>query len=49
MASCNLRNPFLEIWKLMQTNIFELGNSDSLSRVHTNSFPDQKGLNMVGI
>ena len=50
VAFFNLQNPFLEIWKRAQTyHFFELGDSGSLSRVYTNSFPDQRSLNVVGI
>ena len=47
MASCNLRNPFLEDWKLVQMHHF--ADLNSLMRVQTNSLPDQGSLNVVGI
>ena len=40
MASSNLQRLFLEAWKLAQMYNFELGNSGSLIRIHTNSLFD---------
>ena len=45
----NLRNIFLEVWKLVATHYFGLGNWDNLKRVHTKCSLDKGDLNMIRI
>ena len=49
MASCNLRNLSLEVWKLAQMYHFELGNLGNPKTAQANSLFDKRSLNGVGI